>query len=136
MTDRRHLHFDDRHAVSWHHTLSPALNEARAAGKCVLVHISRADCGGSRALIERILPKEEITFALRADFVCVCNDAKQLDPDIAAQLQAAPRHEPTPVCLYLDGSGRLLYSTVGGRPAAVFMSDLTEAHSRASHATY
>ena len=44
----------------------------------------------------------------------------------------APRHEPTPVCLYLSAEGQLLHSTVGGRPAAVFLRDLTEAQAKAA----
>jgi hypothetical protein len=126
----RHLHFDDRRAVSWHHTLAPALEEAAQSGKCILVHLGRPDCGGSRALIERVLPKEEITEALRAAFVCVCADIANLEPSIAELLTTVPRREPTPVCLFLDSNGRVVHSTIGGRPPAVFLRDLTEAESK------
>jgi hypothetical protein len=124
----RHLHFDDRQAVTWHHALSPALEEAAQTGKCILVHLGRADCGGSRALIERVLPKEEITEALRAGFICVCVDLAKLDdPPIAERLATLPRRDPTPVCMFLDCTGRVVHSTIGGRPPAVFLRDLTEA---------
>jgi hypothetical protein len=127
----RHIHFDDRAAVPWHKTLASALAQAALKSKCVWVQIGRADCGGSRALIERVLPKEEISEALRAGFVCVCSDEKALDPDVAERLAALPRREPTPLCIYLDAAGHVLYSTVGGRPPAVFLRDLTEAEARA-----
>lgn len=126
----RHLHFDDRRAVSWHHTLAPALEEAAQSGKCILVQLGRADCGGSRALIERVLPKEEITEALQAGFVCVCADINNPDAAIAERLATVPRREPTPVCMFLDSTGRVVHSTIGGRPPAVFLRDLTEAESK------
>lgn len=126
----RHLHFDDRRAVSWHHTLDSALQEAAQSGKCILVQLGRADCGGSRALIERVIPKEEITEALRDGFVCVCVEITSPDPAITDRLATLPRREPTPVCMFLDGAGRVVHSTIGGRPPAVFLRDLTEAESK------
>jgi hypothetical protein len=126
----RHLHFDDRRAVTWHHALGPALEAAAQAGKCVLVQLGRADCGGSRALIERVLPKEEITEALNTGFICVCADITNLEPLIAERLATLPRREPTPVCMFLDSSGRVVHSTIGGRPPAVFLRDLTEAEAK------
>ena len=126
----RHLHFDDRAAVSWHRSLAPALEEAGQAGKCILVQLGHKDCGGSRALVERVIPKEEITEALRAGFVCVCQDSANIDPPIAERLATLPRREPTPVCMFLDSSGRVVHSTIGGRPPAVFLRDLTEAESK------
>jgi hypothetical protein len=131
----RHLHFDDRAAVTWHRSLAPALEEAALSGKCILVQLGRPDCGGSRALIERVLPKEEITEALRAGFVCVCQDTRDIDPPIADRLATLPRREPTPVCMFLDSSGRVVHSTIGGRPPAVFLRDLTEAESKSRAAT-
>lgn len=122
-----HLHFDDRHSVTWQRTLAPALEEARRDHKLVFVQVGRQECGGSRSLIERVLPKEEITEALRESFVCVCSEASAPEPAVAERLTALPRHEPTPVCMYLDGDGRIVHSTVGGRPPAVFLRDLTEA---------
>ena len=129
-----HLHFDDRAAVDWHRALEPALAEAARDKKCVLVQVGRADCGGSRALIERVFPKEEIAETLRAGFVCVCADTETIEPPIEERLSALPRRAPTPVCMYLDPTGRILHSTVGGRPPAVFLRDLTEAeaHARAA----
>ncbi len=127
----RHMYFDDRAAVRWYKTLAPALDEAARDGKCIFVQLGRPDCGGSRSLIERVLPKEEITEALRAGFVCVCNDAAAPDPLVAERLATLLRREPTPVCMYLDGTGRVVHSTVGGRPPAVFLRDMTEAEARA-----
>ena len=125
-----HLYFDDRSAVSWQRDLQQAASLALADNKRLLIVVTHPDCGGSRALLERVFPKEEITEELRAGFVCVCSDTGSLEDDVRARMQQAPRHEPTPLCLYTDGEGRLLHSTVGGRPAAVFLRDLTEAHAR------
>ena len=126
----RHMHFDDRAAVPWHRSVTAAQAQARDENKRVLVVVGRRDCGGTRALIEKIVPKQEIVEELRAGFICVCSDAAGSDAEVRAIVQQAPRHEPTPLCLYIDPSGRLVHSTVGGRPAAVFLRDLTEAHAR------
>lgn len=147
----RHPFFDDRAAVPWHHSLAAAAAAARASGQRLFVAVTSPDCGGSRSLIERVLPKEEISAELRAGFVCVCVDARAPEPAVQALLAQAPRRTPTPVCLYVapaaaletagtdDPAGapaaaaddlRLVFSTAGGRPAAVFLCDLTEARSR------
>ena len=96
-----------------------------------LVH--RMGPAESRALLERVFPKEEITEELRSGFVCVAADSRTLPAEIASLLASAPKKEPTPVCLYAlaEPSGvRLLFSTAGGRPPAVFIRDLTDAHAR------
>jgi hypothetical protein len=129
----RHPYFDDRAAVEWQRSLDEALPIARASGLRVLVVITGAECGGSRALLERVFPKEEITEELRRGFVCVYADVRSLSPSVSALLAAAPKREPTPVCLYVapeDSGPRLLLSTAGGRPPAVFIRDLTDAHAR------
>jgi uncharacterized protein YyaL (SSP411 family) len=126
----RHLHFDDHMAVTWYHALGPALADAEREGKSIFVQLGRPDCGGCRALVERVIPKEEITDELRANFVCVCADIRELEPAIAERFATLPRREPTPVCMFLDSSGRVVHSTIGGRPPAVFLRDLTEAESK------
>jgi hypothetical protein len=126
----RHLYFDDRAAVAWYRRLEPGLAEAVASSRRVLIVVGRRDCGGTRALIEKIFPKQEITEELRAGFVCICADVHDPEPAIRTLIGQASRPEPTPLCLYTDAAGRLLHSTVGGRPAAVFLRDLTEAQAR------
>lgn len=131
----RHLYFDDRAAVPWYHALSAALEQAALPADKplrVLVVFSRLDCGGSRALIERVFAKEEISEELRARFLCVCIDTRHLEahPQAQALFQSLPKREPTPVCMYLTPDARIVHSTAGGRPAAVFLRDLTEAFSR------
>lgn len=139
----RHPFFDDRAAVPWHHSLESAAAAARETGQRLWIAVTSPDCGGSRALIERVLPKEEISAELRDGFVCVSIDGRAPEPAVQALLAQAPRRSPTPVCLYAAltpaspgassqdaGSLRLVYSTAGGRPAAVFLCDLTEARSR------
>lgn len=133
----KHCFFDDHAATRWLDSLAAGLAEAAASGKCVLVQLGRPDCGGSRALIERVLPKEEITEVLRESFVCVCLDSRSPGAEAEALLAQLPRVEPTPICMYLvpqaDGSGRIVHSTVGGRPPAVFMRDLVQAQSATGH---
>lgn len=140
----RHPFFDDRAAVPWHHSLESGAATARATGQRLWIAVTSPDCGGSRALIERVLPKEEISAELRDGFVCVSIDGRTPEPAVQALLAQAPRRTPTPVCLYAalapageaspgasdTGGLRLVYSTAGGRPAAVFLCDLTEARSR------
>lgn len=125
-----HPYFDDRRVVAWY-GLAAGLAEAAAAGRPVLVLVSRRSCGGSRALVEKTFPKEEIAEAL-ASFVCVAAEADAPDEALASLLAQAPRHEPTPVCLYLSPAGALVHSTVGGRPPAVFLRDLTEAQAHSA----
>ena len=129
----RHPYFDDRAAVEWHRSLADAIALAQKNGQRLLIVVSAPDCGGSRALLERVFPKEEITEELRRGFVCVAADPRSLEAGVATLLALAPKREPTPVCLYAvaEPSGpRLLFSTAGGRPPAVFIRDLTDAHAR------
>jgi len=127
----RHPYFDDRRAASWFVSVEPGLAAARAADRCVLLVVTRPDCGGSRALIERVLPKEEIAEAVQQGFICISADARTPAPEVGRLLAQLPKTEPTPVCIYLDprgpGEPRVLHSTAGGRPPAVFLRDLTEA---------
>lgn len=127
----QHPYFDDRAAAPWLVELAPGLLAARAAGRRVLLVVSRPDCGGTRALVERVMPKEEIAEALQASFICVSADARAPEPAVAKLLGQLAKTEPTPVCIYLDVSSadepRILHSTAGGRPPAVFLRDMTEA---------
>jgi hypothetical protein len=107
------------------------LAAARAADRRVLLVMSRPDCGGSRALIERVMPKEEIAEAMQQSFICISADSRAPAPEVSGFLSQLAKTEPTPVCIYLDprgpGEPRVLHSTAGGRPPAVFLRDLTEA---------
>src|SRR5438309_940296 len=119
-----HPYFNDQRCTFWHTRLADALAAAQADGKRVFVQVGRQTCGGSRALVEKTLPKEEIGEFLRDHFHCVGVDAGGTDAEVAALLSQLPRHEPTPVCIYLTGDGRPVHSTVGGRPPAVFLRDM------------
>jgi len=127
----RHPYFDDRAAAPWFVSFEEGVGAARSAGRRVLLVVSRPECGGSRALIERVMPKEEIAEALQASFVCISADARAPEPAVSKLLAQLPKTEPTPVSIYLDASGegepRVLHSTAGGRPPAAFLRDLTEA---------
>src|SRR5256885_2032011 len=122
----RHPWFNDRASVGWHARIADARAAARE-GQRLFVLVGRAGCGGTRALVERTIVKDEIAEFLNAHFAAVAADADAPDPDLAALLPSLPKREPTPLCLYLSRDGRRLLSTAGGRPAAVFLNDLVEA---------
>jgi hypothetical protein len=121
----RHPHFVSPQA--WHTTLGDAIALAGAQGKHVFVQVGRQSCGGSRALVERTVAKEEIHEFLDANYVCVAADADSPEPDVVALVEQMAHRERTPFCLYLASDGRLVHSTSGGRPPAVFLADLIEA---------
>jgi len=124
----RHPHFMS--PQFWHTSLAEGLAAARDAGRAVLVQVGRQSCGGCRALVEKTVAKEEIHEYLDGHYVCVAADADALDPSVAALVAQMATHERTPFCLYLAPDGTLLHSTSGGRPPAVFLSDLIEAQHR------
>ena len=97
----------------------------------MLLVVGRQSCGGSRALVERTIAKEEIHEYLDAHYVCMTGDADALEPTVAALMARMTQHDRTPLCLYLSAEGALMHSTSGGRPPAVFLSDLLEAPHRA-----
>lgn len=76
------------------------------------------------------MAKEEIHEYLDAHYVCVAGDADAPEPDVAGLVARMPKHDRTPLCLYLSAEGELMHSTAGGRPPAVFLSDLLEAPHR------
>jgi thioredoxin family protein len=124
-----HPHFVS--PVFWHARLAEGLNAARESGRAVLLVVGRQSCGGSRALVERTIAKEEIHDYLDAHYVCVAADADSPEPAVTALVARMAQHDRTPLCLYLSAEGALMHSTSGGRPPAVFMSDLLEAPHRA-----
>ena len=119
-------------ALSWHVRLADALAEARARGLKVFVQHGRQLCGGSRALVERTLAKEEVAEVMAKHFVTVASDADAPDPDVARLVAELPKKEPTPLCIYLDADGHVLASTAGGRPPAVLLNDMLGAIARRS----
>lgn len=131
----RHPYFDDHSTarlLRWHRQLGAGLAAARAAGKLLFLQVGRVTCGGSRALLEKTIPKDEIVEFLAEHYVCAAADSDALPADVAALLADLPRSEPTPLCVYIDpgaadGPLRVLHSTAGGRPPAVFLRDMTEA---------
>ena len=123
-----HPHFVS--PVFWHASLAEGLAQARESGRAVLVVVGRQSCGGSRALVERTIAKEEIQEYLDSHFVCVASDADAPEPAVATLVARMAQHDRTPLCLYLSAEGALLHSTSGGRPPAVFLSDLLEAPHR------
>ena len=125
-----HPYFLDRRAVFWHASLGDALALAASSGKRVFIQYGRQRCEGSRALVEKTIVKDEIAEFLREHFECLAVDADLATPEVAAIVAGLPKREPTPVCIYLAGDGRVLHSTAGGRPAAVLLRDFTEATSK------
>jgi hypothetical protein len=124
----RHPHFVSPQV--WHASLAEGLVAARESKRFVLLIVSRQSCGGSRALVEKTIAKEEISEYVDAHYVCVAGDADSPEPTVAALVARMPHHERTPLCLYLSADAELMHSTSGGRPPAVFLSDLLEAPHR------
>jgi uncharacterized protein YyaL (SSP411 family) len=124
----RHPHFVS--PLSWYRNLPEALDAAREQKRAVFVQVGRQSCGGCRAIVEKTVAKEEIREYLDAHYVCVAADADSLAPDVAELVSKMPQHERTPFCLYVGPDGKLLHSTSGGRPPAVFLADLIEAQHR------
>jgi hypothetical protein len=116
--------------VFWHASLAEGLVTARESKRAVLLVVSRQSCGGSRALVEKTIAKEEIHEYVNAHYVCVAGDADTPEAAVAALVARMAQHERTPLCLYLTAEGELTHSTSGGRPPAVFLSDLLEAPHR------
>ena len=125
----RHPHFVS--PVFWHASLAEGLTAARESNRAVLLVVGRQSCGGSRALVEKTIAKEEILEYVDAHYVCVAGDADAPDPAVAALVERMAQHDRTPLCLYLSAAGALMHSTSGGRPPSVFLSDLLEAPHRA-----
>lgn len=125
----QHPHFVS--PVFWHGSLAEGLATARESNRAVLLVVGRQSCGGSRALVERTIAKEEINEYLDGHYVCVAGDADAPEPAVAALVAGIAQKDRTPLCLYLSAEGALMHSTSGGRPPAVFLSDLLEAPHRA-----
>jgi hypothetical protein len=124
----RHPHFIS--PLVWHPSLADGLTAARESQRAVLLVVGRQSCGGTRALVETTIAKEEITEYLDAHYVCVAGDADAPEPAVAALVARMPQHDRTPLCLYVSAEGQFMHSTSGGRPPAVFLSDLLEAPHR------
>jgi hypothetical protein len=76
------------------------------------------------------MAKEEIHEYLDAHYLCVAGDADAPEPAVAELVARMPQQARTPLCLYLSAENQLMHSTAGGRPPAVFLSDLLEAPHR------
>ena len=124
----RHPHFIS--PLVWHASVAEGLVAARESNRAVLLVVGRQSCGGSRALVEKTMAKEEIHEYLDSHYVCVAGDADGPEPTVGALVARMPQHDRTPLCLYLSAEGALMHSTSGGRPPAVFLSDLLEAPHR------
>jgi Thioredoxin-like len=124
----RHPHFVS--PLFWHAILAEGLVQARESQRAVLLVVGRQSCGGTRALVEKTIAKEEILEYLDSHYVCVAGDADSPEPAVAALVARMAQHDRTPLCLYLSAEGELMHSTSGGRPPAVFLSDLLEAPHR------
>src|SRR3954453_18910755 len=99
--------------LDWHPRES-ALADAKARNRRGFVAHGHRFCSGTRALIERTLAKEEVAEVMAKHFIAVASDSESPHPAIAGVLDKLPKREPTPVCIYLDGDGKVLISTAGG----------------------
>src|SRR3954466_3432660 len=120
----RHPHFIS--PLVWYTSLADGLTAARESGRAVLLVVGRQSCAGTRALVEKTMAKEEIHEYLDAHYVCVAGAADAPQPALGALIARMPQHDRTPLCLYVSAEGTAMHSTSGGRPPAVFLSDLLE----------
>jgi len=125
MPEGRHPYFTS--ALSWFGDLDEARAAAAERGKRILIAHGHKHCSGTRGLVERTLAKEELTEFMDQHFLAVASDSESPSPAVAALLASLPKREPTPVCIYLSASGRVLLSTAGGRPPAVLLNDMMQA---------
>jgi hypothetical protein len=124
-----HLHFTS--PQEWHRSLAEALSLC-GPNRVVLVQVGRGTCGGSRALVEKSVAKEEILEYLGQHYVCVSADADAPEPSVAKLIEAMPHRDRTPFNLFVAPDGTLVHSTSGGRPPAVFLADLIQAQALAA----
>jgi len=117
-------------ALQWQTKLDDAIAEATAAGKRLMLVVGRATCGGTRALVERTLAKEELEAFTREKFTLVAADADAPESRVREIVEALPVKAPTPLIVYLALDGRVLSSTAGGRPPAVLLNDMLGATTR------
>src|SRR5258706_11102085 len=118
MGDGLHPYLPVGKLIHWQEGLDEALAAARASQRRVLLVYGRATCGGTRALVEKTVAKEEIAEFLNHHFVALAGDADAPAPEVAAVIGRVARREPTPGCVYLDAEGQVVPSTAGGRPPA------------------
>jgi hypothetical protein len=116
--------------LGWHAQLSEAQAEARALDRLVFIVHGRQSCGGTRALVEKTLAKDEIAQMVTERFVTVASDADQPNEVVLGLVDTLPVKTPTPLCLYVTFDLRILHSTAGGRPAAVLLNDMLQACSK------
>ena len=69
-----HPHFPS--ALSWHTHLSEAIAEASAGGKRIFVQHGHQRCAGSRALVEKVLAKDEIAEYVAENYVVVASNSE------------------------------------------------------------
>lgn len=117
-------------ALDWRTRLDDALADAKTAQKRIMLVVGKPLCGGTRALIERTLQKEELEAYTPEKFVLLAADADALEPRVAEIVATLPVRAPTPLIVYLSVDGRVLSSTAGGRPPAVLLNDMLGATSR------
>ncbi len=113
--------------ISWHTKLADAMADAREHDRLVMILHSRVQCGGSRALVEKSLRKDELSEVIERDFVPLASDADHPEPDVLALIAGLPAKEPTPLCIYVSTDGRVVQSSAGGRHPAVLLNDLQQA---------
>lgn len=123
-----HPHFSS--ALAWHTTFDAALADAVANQKRLMLVVGRQTCGGTRALVERTLSKEELEEFTPRHFALLAADSDALEPRVAEIVAQLPVKAPTPLIAYLAVDGRVLGATAGGRPPAVLLNDMLGATSK------
>jgi hypothetical protein len=103
----RHPHFVS--PVFWHASLAEGLDAARESQRAVLVVVGRQSCGGSRALVEKTIAKEEIHGIRRRAYVCVAGDATRRTRRRRAGGPHGAATIEHPLCPNLSAEGALMH---------------------------
>ena len=113
----RHPHFVS--PLAWHASLAEGLVAARESKRAVLLVVGRQSCGGTRALVERTIAKEEIHEYLDAHYVCVAGDADSPEPAVAELVARMPQHDRTLAPPWVSNSAAVAMNWPSGEKATL-----------------
>ncbi|MEZ5976858.1 MAG: thioredoxin family protein [Planctomycetota bacterium] len=108
MSDSNHPHFDDKGAVHWHTDLAEALREATADEKLVFIEYGRAKCTNCRALVQNVVPMEDVAKLLGERYVCLAADCDEGDDQIDSLAMKLDGAEMLPFVIVTDARGQFL----------------------------
>lgn len=103
-----------------HGQLQDALNKAKAENKLVFVDVYTKWCGPCKQMVKNIFPLKEVGEFYNKNFISYKLDAENTDikgPEISEKYKV----QGYPTYLFLDHTGKLVYTTSGAMPAEMFI---------------